>query len=156
MNDLTQHWRSQFDNQYLGAWNLWDAKTGKFRTVTVVIERIEQAQTILQGGAKQMSWLAHFRGKRTPMILSKTMGRTLQAMFGRTMADWIGKEITLWVETDVRVRGGTGDVLRIKNTAAGRGLMRRIAAPPPDDDEPPAAPPEIESFGEESDHATPE
>ena len=148
MNDLTTHWRSQFANAYLGAWNLYNAKTGKFATVSVIIERIGQAQTVLQGGVKQLSWLIHFRGKRTPMIMSKTMGKTLQSMFGRTMQEWIGKEITLWVETDVRVRGGVGDVLRIKNTAAGNALARRVA-PPEDDAEPAGVPPEPEKFGDD-------
>jgi hypothetical protein len=149
VNDLTVHWRSQFDNAYLGAWNLYSAKTGKFATVTVTVERIQQAQTVLQGGRKQLSWLMHFRGKRTPMILSKTMGKVMQEMFGRTMQDWIGKEITLWVETDVRVKGGVGDVLRIKNTAAGKGLKRQLAPTPPEDDEPDAPAPEPEKFGDD-------
>jgi len=151
--NLTQHWRATFENNYLGAWNLYNAKTGKFATVEVTIDSIKHDTIVKPGGKKEMGWLAYLRGKdgtvrRTPMILSKTMGRTLQGMFGRTMADWIGKTITLWVETDVRVQGGIGDVLRIKNTAAGRGLARKLA-PPPEDDEPPAAVPEPETFGEE-------
>ncbi len=148
MNELTGHWRASFDNKYLGAWNLWDAKAKAFRTVTVTVERIVQETLVKPGGKKEIGWVCYFRGKRTPMILSKTMGRNLQSMYGRTMAEWIGKVITLYVEQDVRVQGGVGDVLRIKNTAAGKGLRARLAAPPPEDDgEPIATPVAPEDFG---------
>jgi hypothetical protein len=148
MNELTGHWRASFDNKYLGAWNLWDEKTKAFRTVTVTIERIVQEQLVKPGGKKEIGWVCYFRGKRTGMILSKTMGRVLQGMYGRTMSDWIGKEVTLWVEPDVRVQGGVGDVLRIKNTSAGKALMRRLAPPPPiEEDSEPVEVPELEKFG---------
>ena len=147
MNELTGHWRASFDNKYLGAWNLWNAKTSSFTTVSVTIDRIYEEQVVRQGGQKSMATLISFKGKRTPMILTKTMGKAIQAMYGRSPGEWIGKEITLYVEVDVHVQGGVGDVLRIRNTAAGKGLRRRLAPQPVEDDGPVEEVVPVEQFG---------
>ena len=89
------------------------------------------------GGRKEDVRLLHFKGKRTPMIVSKTMATVLVRMFGPTPKDAEGKQITLYVERGVNTQKGTGDVLRIRNDKAGAGLKAQLRGGPPD-----AVPPE--------------
>lgn len=80
MTDLTQHWRLAFENKFLGAWNLW--KDGRYSTATVTIDRITRETITMQGGRKEPATLVYFKGKRVPLILTKTMGKAIQAMHG--------------------------------------------------------------------------
>lgn len=147
--ELTQHWRSLFENKYLGAWNLWI--NGKYTTVTVTIESATRESVTMQGGRKQLELLLHFKGKRTPLILTKKMGKVIGMIYGPIPEGWIGKTITLYVEQGFKTKDGPADVLRIKNTRAGDSLKARLA-PPPEDDGPPAEPPEPpEQFGGDDD-----
>lgn len=141
MTDLTDHWRKAFDNKFLGAWNLF--RNGQYVTATVTIERITRETVTMQGGRRNQATLVHFAGKKTPMILTKTMGKVIQGMYGPSPKEWIGKSITLYVERGVRVQEGTGDVLRVRNEKAGRGLKEDMVAPPHDEGPP-------EEFGGES------
>lgn len=143
--DLTQHWRLAFENNYLGAWNLWDKTRNAYRTASVKIAEMRDERIVMQGGRKELKRLVFFEGKRVPMVLTKTMGKVLEQMFGPIPQGWIGKSITIYVERGVRVQGGTGDVLRIKNDRAASGMKRDLGAPP-EDDVPMAEP---EQFGEE-------
>ena len=146
--DLTAHWRTLFENKYLGAWNLY--VKGRYTTVTVTIDRAVMEQTTMEGGRKAMSLLLYFVGKRTPLIVTKKMGKVIASMHGASPAGWAGKAITLYVEQGFPTRDGPADVLRVKNEKAGSDLKRRLrASPPPEDDEAPAAPPEIERFDDE-------
>lgn len=147
MNDLTQHWRSSFDNKYLGAWNLWDAAKKTFRTVTVTIERAPLEQVTMQGGRKSQERLLYFQGKRTPLILTKKMGAIIARMFGPTPGDWIGKTITIYVERGFKTKDGPADVLRIKNERAGDAMKRQMGGGADDDDRPMPEPPE--AFGDD-------
>ena len=126
-----------YDKKFLHAGNLYDAEKGTYRTATVTIERFEERPRVeMGGGRKEDVRLLHFKGKQTPLIVSKTMATVLVRMFGRTPKDCEGKQITLYVETDVNTQKGTGDVLRIRNDKAAAGLkrqLRREPEPPPDD-----------------------
>ena len=128
---LTQHWRSLFENQYLGAWVLWNAKTGGYVNANVTIERVTRETVTMQGGKKSQETLLHFVGKRTPLILTKKMGRVLQVMYGPVPAGWEGKAITLYVERGFKTKDGPADVMRIRNDAAGRSMKDELreAAP---------------------------
>lgn len=126
-NDLNSHWRSAYENKYLGAWNLW--KDGQYKTATVTIERITEEVIVGEKGRKSPATLLHFKGKRTPMILTRKQGKVLDSMFGPVKAGWVGKEITLWVEQRVRVQEGVADVLRIKNNKAAAAMREAIEAP---------------------------
>ena len=138
MTPLTQHWRSLYDNAYLGAWNLW--KGDRYTTTTVTIESTTFEEVTMQRGRKSRSLIMRFKGKRTPLIITKTMGKVLQAMFGPVPEGWRGKTITLYVERDFRTQDGPADVLRIKNERAGQGLKDQLREADP-------GPPE--EFGEE-------
>jgi hypothetical protein len=126
MTDLTQHWRSLYDNNYLGAWNLWDAQKKTYRTVTVTVERMVRESVTMQGGRKEMANLLYFRGKRTPLIVTKKMARVLVGMFGPSPADALGKTITLYVERGFRTKDGPADVLRIRNDKASASLKEQL------------------------------
>jgi hypothetical protein len=149
---LNQHWMALFDKKFLHAGNLFDPKTGQYRTATVTIERFEERKRVeMGGGRKEDARILHFVGKRTPMIVTPTMATVLVRMFGPTPKDCEGKQITLYVERSVNTGKGTGDVLRIKNDKAASRLKAQLRnEPPPEDDGPPAEPPEPpENFGEE-------
>lgn len=146
--ELTAHWRSLFENRYLGAWNLW--VKGRYTTVAVTIDRAVQEETTMEGGRKSLSLLLYFVGKRTPMIVSKKMGKVIAAAHGPAPAGWVGKQITLYVEQGFPTRDGPADVLRVKNERAGDRLKRQLRAAPPEDDGPPAEPIEIEQFDDEA------
>jgi hypothetical protein len=147
---LTTHWRTLYENKYLGAWNLW--RDGKYTSVTITIDRVMQATTVMEGGRKTLNLLAYFVGKRTPLIVTKKMGKVISAMYGPVPATWPGKSITLYVEQGYPTRDGPADVLRIRNTNAGASLKRRLTMRDEDDGSP-AEPVEIESFGGEDDAA---
>jgi hypothetical protein len=150
VSSLTAHWRTLFENKYLGAWNLF--VNGKYSTVTVTIDRAVQEQTVMEGGRKSLALLLYFAGKRTPMILTKKMGKAISAMHGPSPAGWVGKQITLYVDQGFPTRDGPADVLRIRNTQAGTGLRQRLQQKPPEDDgAPPETPPDLEQFGGDDD-----
>jgi hypothetical protein len=140
MTDLTQHWRLNFDNKYLGAWNLWVAKDRRYTTTTVTIERAPIETVVMQGGRKQRERLLYFVGKRTPLILTRKMGKVIERMYGPVPQDWIGKAITLYVEQGFRTKDGPADVLRVRNEKAGASLAQAI-----DEDRTPEPP---EEFGD--------
>jgi hypothetical protein len=146
--ELTDHWRKSFDNLYLGSWNLWVG--GKYVTAKVTIERVAREMVTMQGGRKSQETLLYFRGKRTPMILTKKMGRNLQSMYGPTPAQWLGKPITLYVECGFKTRDGPADVLRIRNDRAGDALKRQLGGAV-DDESPPPAPETFEDAGDDPD-----
>ena len=138
MTDLTSHWRNLYDNKYMGAWNLWIAKSNRYGNVTVTIESVTFETIVMQGGRKNRALLMRFKGKRTPMIITKTMGKTLEKLHGPTPSQWVGKEITIYVEQGFKTKDGPADVLRIRNTRAGDGLKSQLrgevdeAAPEPE------------------------
>lgn len=136
---LTAHWRSLFENRYLGAWNLY--VNGRYVSAKVTIERIDpEAVVTMQGGRKSTERLLYFASKRTPLILTKTMGKVMQAMYGEQMQGWLGKTITLYVEQGFRTKEGRADVLRIRNDRAGDALKRQLAG---EDEERPVEAPEV-------------
>lgn len=137
MTALTSHWRQLFDNKYLGAWNLW--KGDGYTTTTVTIDRLSSELVTMQGGRKERALLAYFVGKKTPLIITKKMGKALARMHGPIPEGWRGKSITLYVEVGFKTADGPADVLRIKNAKAGQDLKDQLR------DEPEPA----EQFGDE-------
>ena len=137
---LTSHWRSLYDNKYLGAWNLF--RDGRYTTTTVTIESATFEEVVMQGGRKNRTLLLRFKGKRTPLIVTKTMGKVLQSMFGPTPEGWQGKPITLYVEQGFKTREGAADVLRIRNDKASQSLKDQLheADPEPPEEFGDAAP----------------
>jgi hypothetical protein len=140
---LDAHWRSLYQNRFLGCWNLY--VNGRYVTARVTIERITREEVTMEGGRKTIETLLYFRGKRTPLILTRKMGKVLANMYGVTMNGWLNQTITLYVEQGFRTREGKADVLRIRNDRAGEALKRQLAG---EDEERAAEPPEVFADGE--------
>jgi hypothetical protein len=130
MTALDQHWRRLYESKYLGAWDLFDSRTGRYREITARIDRVSDDEVVGEGGRKSKPIQLHLSGRkgpvRTPMIVSKTSGKTLEVMFGPTPAQWVGQEITVYVRASKRVQQGTGAVLTIRNTRSSDRLREDI------------------------------
>jgi len=87
VGDMTSHWRKSYENKYLGAWDLWSSKANRYLEVHARIDRVSEEEVIGEGGRRSRPIQLHLSGAkgpiRTPMILSKANGTTLQLMFGR-------------------------------------------------------------------------
>jgi hypothetical protein len=131
MGDLTQHWRKAYESKYLGSWDLFDSRTGKYREVTARIDLVTEDEVIGEGGRRSHPVQLHLSGRkgpiRTPMILSKSNATTLEIMTGSPVPKrWEGIEITIYVRKAKRVQRGTGDVLTIRNTRASNQLREEL------------------------------
>jgi len=130
MGDLTGHWRRFYDNKYLGAWDLWDSKTNRYREVRAKILRVTDDEVVGEGGRKSTPLQLHLAGSKgpiaTPMILSRKNGTTLQTMLGRSPKGWEGKEITIYVRQNTQTGKGTGDVLTIRSTRATESMREAM------------------------------
>lgn len=83
----------------------------------------------MNDGRKSMCTLLRFRGKRTPMILSKRQGKALEKVAGENPNKWVGVTITLWAETR-KVKGEMCRVLSIRSKSSrAEELKEQLAAP---------------------------
>jgi hypothetical protein len=105
-------WRSMYEGKYLGAWNLVDAEGNK-RDCVVMIEKVEASEIVGDGGKKNKKPLIYFRGKSLPMVVGKTVGKTIAAMYGNETRAWSGKRITLY-STTTSVGGEEKDCIRVR------------------------------------------
>jgi hypothetical protein len=137
VSDLTSHWRKSYENKYLGAWDLWDGK--RYLELAVTIDRVTRETVVMEGGRKESPILLYLSGRkgpvRTPMILSRTNGTTLEIMFGPDPKGWVQQQITLYVKQAKRVAKGTGNVLTIRSTKRSDALRDELAASVPPVDE---------------------
>jgi hypothetical protein len=141
MADLTGHWRKQYENLFLGAWDLWDKSKNRYVEVQATIDRVTDDEVVGEGGRRSKPWQLFLTGRkgpiRVPMIVSKTSGKTLEIMYGPSPQGWVGKTITLYVQQKKRVQKGTGAVLTIRNTKGGDALKEELMqrGPAIDEDE---------------------
>lgn len=105
-------WRSMFEGRYLGSWNLIDAD-GNRRDVTVTIESVAAEMITGNGGRKAKKPVLRFVGKELPMVIGKTVGKTIAAMYGNDTAAWLGKRITIYPGT-TEFGGETVDCIRVR------------------------------------------
>ena len=132
MADLTSHWRLAYESKYLGAWSMYDKRTGRYREVTARIDRVSDDEVIGEGGRRShpiQLWLSGSKGAiSVPMILSKSNATTLQVMTGSPVPkSWEGTTITIYVRKSKRVLKGTGDVLTIRNAKGSADLREELA-----------------------------
>jgi hypothetical protein len=99
-----------FDELYPGRF----LKAGEFkgRDVNLTITRVQVDE--LEGNkGKETKGIITFRETPKQLVLNKTNGLSIKAMFGRAVAEWVGKRVTLYpqkIESDmadvaIRVRG---------------------------------------------------
>jgi len=139
------------------------------RDVNLTITKVRADELEGQKG-KQTKGVISFKETKKELVLNRTNGECIKAMFGRRLADWVGKRVTLYpakIESEladlaVRVRGSpdlAADVsftlalarkrprdMVMKRTATGTAK----AAPPPD----PAPEPEPEEIGDEPEESS--
>jgi len=144
-----------FDELYPGRF----IKAGDLKSrdvnLTISAVRIEE----LEGTkGKQTKGIVSFRESKKEIVLNRTNGECIKAMFGRDTGDWVGKRVTLYpakIESDiadlaVRVRGSPDiaeDVtftlslarkrpreLTLKRTSTGKAAPRPAPVPEPEAD----------------------
>lgn len=90
-------------------------KAGEFngRDVTLTIAGIELEELPQEQGGTKVRGVLSFQQTKKRLVLNRTNGESMKAMFGRDTGEWIGKRVTLYpenihfgdVEHAIRVRG---------------------------------------------------
>jgi hypothetical protein len=125
---MTDDLRTMFDSPYLGAWNV----AGKDYNVT--IDKVTGADIVGEGGKQSRKPLVYFKGVKKPLIVNKTIMKTLHSLFATYSAKALaGKRITLYATT-TKFGGQTVDCIRVRNVApkAGQDEAPNEQAVPPD------------------------
>ncbi len=132
------------------------------RDVNLTIAQVDLEELEGRKG-KQGKGVIHFRETKKALVLNRTNGECIKAMFGRKLADWVGKRITLYpaqiesalADLALRVRGSPDIAAEVrfelclpqkrpvqmvlKKTGTGKnGAAKPPPAPEPTDPEPPA------------------
>lgn len=85
-------YRSMFDRDYIGAWDLGG------KDVTKTIARVE-AKKLRNRTSANTKPVIFFKGAQKGFALNKTNGKTIAAMYGTNTDKWIGKAITIYATT---------------------------------------------------------
>jgi hypothetical protein len=118
----TMDYRTMYDRDYLGAWDLP-------RDVTVTIAKVE-GRKLRNGSSKANSKpVLFFKGKEKGMACNKTNGKTIAAMYGTDVDKWIGKRITLYATTTT-FGSDTVECIRVR-PGVPRGPADETPTPPP-------------------------
>jgi len=99
-------YRTMFDSDYLGAWDLP-------RDVTVTIATVKAGELTGEKGRTAKKPIITFVGKRKGMAANKTNCRIIAAMYGTNTREWIGKRITLYATT-TEFGGKSVDCIRVR------------------------------------------
>ena len=102
------HYRLLFPSQYLGAHDLM----GKDAVVTIDRVVVEELKT---ASGTERKPVVHFVKKEKRLVLNKTNGTTIAAMYGNEVNGWTGKRITLYATT-VSAFGKETEALRVRPT----------------------------------------
>lgn len=82
----------------------------KGRDVTLTISSVRIEDLPSEAGGTRTKGILAFEGKKLELVLNRTNGEAIKAMFGSRCDDWIGKRITLYPgefngDPCLRVRG---------------------------------------------------
>lgn len=124
------HYRTMFDNAYLGAWDIPEG-----RNVTVTIDRVVAGTLKSQRGTDKKP-LVFFKGKKKAMVMNKTNCKTIAAMYGTDVGEWVGKQIAIY-STTTQAGGETVPCLRVKAGAPRGRAADELPPDPPEDEEAP-------------------
>ncbi len=124
--------RSLYDNSYIYAFDLMG------KDVTATISDVKAAKVKDSEGKEQKKpiiWFRESKDKRG-LVLCKTNGRTIAALYGNETNEWIGKRITLFATT-CEAFGKTVECIRIrpqipKPKAAAGSFAEPTQAPAPE------------------------
>src|SRR6266853_344151 len=112
MNALGTHYRTMYDKDYLGSWDLPPG-----RDVNVTIESVKSAELVAVGGKKNKKPVISFVGKEKKFVCNVTNAKAIAALYGNYVEAWKGKRITHYVsQTRDPSTGGDIDCLRVRPT----------------------------------------
>lgn len=82
----------------------------KGRDVTVEIADVEKEELPQEKGGDRERGILSFKGTKKKLVLNRTNGECVKAMFGRKVPGWIGKRLTLYPaewngDLCIRIRG---------------------------------------------------
>lgn len=88
-------------------------KAGEFqgKTVTLTITGVTIEELPQEKGEDRERGIVHFKQTKKALVLNKTNGEAIKAMFGRDVGQWIGRKVTFHPET---VQLGRDKVLGIR------------------------------------------
>lgn len=86
-------------------------KAGLFlgKTPTFTVSSVDTEELPQERGADRTRGILSFRETKFQLVLNRTNGECLKAMFGRAAQEWVGKRVTLCTDKD-RDPGGKGMV----------------------------------------------
>ena len=137
---MTTTWRRiiDFDKMYPGRF----VKAADFNGKDVTLEISEVKLEELEGDkGAQTKGIVSFKGAKKSLVLNKTNGLCMRAMWGRETDAWIGKRVTLYpAELDgelcIRVRGSpdiadsiTFELKLPRKKSVQKTLMKMVAKP---------------------------
>lgn len=126
MTTQSTDYRSMFDRDYLGVWDL------QGRDVTVRIARVVAGTLTAPGGRKSKKPVVYFEKTEKGLALNKTNAKTIAGMYGNDTSAWIGKRITLY-PTMTDFGGQPVEAVRVRPTVP-QAKSRGVASQPVDPD----------------------
>jgi hypothetical protein len=134
-------------------------KAGLFqgREVTVKIAAVRTEDLPSETGGTKVKGILAFEGKKMELVLNRTNGEALKAMFGHVLADWIGKRVTLFPSTFngepcIRVKGSpdlkSPVEYELKLPRKRPQKMRLVPTGKPNGKAAPEVPPQVEEAAE--------
>lgn len=107
------HWRSFMDSELLFHYDL-----PPDRDVIVTIDRVDGGKVTGTGGKSSKKPMLYFRGKKKPLALNATNGKTIERIAGTPdISKWGGIHVALYVTT-TQWGGETVPCIRVRPTAA--------------------------------------
>jgi len=98
-------YRSLYDKEFIGAWDLKDDKDA-----IVTITKVVGGSLTGQGGRKSKKPIVYMRGTEKGFAVNATNGKTIATMYGKHIEQWVGKKITLYKSTTRDPSGGDAEV----------------------------------------------
>ena len=161
-------YRKLYDGDFLGAWDL-KTDDGRAQTFVLTIEHVDAGELQAPGkNVKRHAPVIRFKGAKKRLVLNKTNGATIAALYGTDTRAWVGKRIAIY-PTTTKFGRKTVDCIRVRpeeppanarSTAAPAAVPVTVHAelsrdPERDEGPPPAAPPPVyvddDSFDPETD-----
>ncbi len=106
----TNDWRSMFDREYIGAWDL-----PKGVNVTCTIATVKAGELTAPGGRKSRKPVVYFEGKDKGLALNKTNAKAIAGMYGNDTSKWIGRPIAIYA-TVTQFGGEEVECIRVRPT----------------------------------------
>lgn len=103
-------YRSLYDKDFIGAWDLKDDKD-----TTVTITKVVGGSLVGPGGRKSKKPIIYMRGTEKGFAVNSTNGKVIAAMYSNHVEQWVGKRITLYKSTTRNPNGdGEVDCIRVR------------------------------------------